>query len=442
MGTMFKHLDDPDTVTPGRRELAGVIHRADAIRIRRRWTLAVGSCCLLLAASVGFFLGRPSGQPTLSTTDYEFNLEKGPLPIGLPVPTTALIDTQFANPQDGYALAVHDDGVLLASSTNGGATWQVRNNHLPAGIDPADSSLTQMEFVGSTGYLWGTTTSGGQPLWVTQNGGTRWVRASIGPQVMDVSAIDMDVWALTETSCATTASSTSCSLTLDQSLDGGRTWSVLQRSPGGVEFSRKEAIPLVELARITDSRAYVLTYSEQTGSLGWQMEFTDDSGATWTQRPVPCSGLNSLGAEVAASSTTDLWLLCGGPFSVGAQQKQLYRSNDGGLSWQLTASTPDGSTNGLGFLPTSGYVEPPDHHNLAVASPTTAWLYLLRVGLFKTTDGGVTWVPVASLEAAGFPNGGSGNLTFLSPTNGWICSYGVGLWHTDDGSTWHALGAK
>jgi hypothetical protein len=138
----------------------------------------------------------------------------------------------------------------------------------------------------------------------------------------------------------------------------------------------------------------------------------------------------------------DLWLLCDGPSGVGAQQKELYRSSDGGLTWQLTASTPDESTNGVGFLPTSGDVEPPGHHNLAVASPTTGWLYVERVGLSKTTDGGATWVPVASLEDAGFPNGGSGNVTFLSPTDGWICSYGVGLWHTVDGSTWQPLGVR
>ena len=439
---MFEHLDDPEGVTPGRRELAGVLGRADTLRTRRRWMLAVGSCCLLLAASVGFFLGRPSGQPSLSTTDYEFNLEKGPLPVGLSVPTTALIDVQFATPQDGYALAVHDGGVLLASSIDGGSTWQVRNNHLPANGATADASLTQMEFVGSTGYLWGAATSMGEPLWMTRDGGTSWVRAPIGSDVVDVSAIDLDVWALSETSCTTSASTTSCSLTLDQSLDGGSTWTGTDELKGQLQFDRNLATPLVELARITKARAYVLTYSQQAGVLGWQLGFTDDGGATWAQRPAPCSGPQGLDAEMAASSTTDLWLVCGGPFGAGIQQKALYRSNDGGFAWHLTAATPDGSTRGTGSLPTVGYVEPPGHHNLAVASPTTAWLYVQRVGLSETTDGGASWVPVSSLAAAGFPNGGYGNVTFLSPTDGWICSYGVGLWHTVDGSTWQPLGAR
>jgi len=275
---MFEHLDDPDAVTPGHRPLAGVLTRADAIRTRRRWTLVIGSCCLLLAASVGFIFGRPSGQPALSTTDYEFNLVKGPLPIGLAVPTTALIDVQFANPEDGFALAAHDDDVLLASSTDGGSTWQVRNNRLPAGTGPADESLIQMEFVGSTGYLWGAATSNGEPLWVSHDGGATWLRASIGPDVIDVSAIDLDVWALSETSCTPTASFSSCSLTLAQSLDGGRTWTPVEQLPGGVQFTRNLAAPQGELARITKNRAYVLRYASQAGLFAWQLEFTDDAG--------------------------------------------------------------------------------------------------------------------------------------------------------------------
>jgi photosystem II stability/assembly factor-like uncharacterized protein len=441
---MFEHLDDPDDVTTGRRELAGILSRAESIRIRRRWTLAVGSCCVLLAASIGFFLGRPSGQPALSTTDYQFNLEKGPLPIGLPVPTTALIDVQFATPQNGYALAVHDDDVLLASSTDGGSTWQVRNNHPPANSAPGDESLTQMEFVGDTGYLWGATSRDGAPLWVTRDGGSSWALAPIGSDVVDVSAIDANVWAVSETSCAPTGASTSCPIAINQSLDGGSTWTAVGQVPDGIQFPENpnQGAPLAELARITKARAYVLTYGPQAGAFGWRMEFTDDAGSSWVQRPVPCSGPDSLDAELAASSTTDLWLLCDGPFSAGAQQKVLYRSSDGGLSWQMTASTPGGSTGTVGSLPTEGYVEPPGHHNLAVASPTTAWLYVLRTGLFTTTDGGAGWIPVASLESAGFPSGGYGNITFLSATDAWICSYGVGLWHTVDGSTWQPLGAK
>ena len=149
---MFEHLDDPDGVTPGRRELAGILSRADSIRNRRRWTLAVGSCCVLLAASIGFFLGRPSGQPALSTTDYQFNLEKGPLPIGLPVPTTALIDVQFAHSSGwlraGRARRRRPPGFLDGWRIDLAGPQQSPSRAAGA---LADQSLTQMEFVGEHG---------------------------------------------------------------------------------------------------------------------------------------------------------------------------------------------------------------------------------------------------------------------------------------------------
>ena len=102
----------------------------------------------------------------------------------------------------------------------------------------------------------------------------------------------------------------------------------------------------VELARITTMHSYVLTSSLPTEGGSLQLLFTGDAGRTWQQRPVPCAGAFDLGAEVAASSTDDLWLLCGSQGSGGSQSKELYRSSDGGLTWVLTASA-----TGLGTPP-------------------------------------------------------------------------------------------
>ena len=204
---MFEHLDDPaQEIHPGARELAMVSRRAQQISTRHRWTLMVGFCCILLAASVGFFLAGPAvTQPSTSTADYQFNLLKGKLPVGVSVPTTALIDVGFANPQDGFALAAHGGDVLLAASTDGGTTWQVRNDDLPSGLGADDGYPGQFEFVGSTGYLWGARSTGGAPLWVSHDDGATWQLAPIGPYVLDVSAIGTNVWALTSECPATAA---------------------------------------------------------------------------------------------------------------------------------------------------------------------------------------------------------------------------------------------
>ena len=450
---MFEHLDDPAELVPGTPELAAVSRRAEAIRRRRRSMLMIGSCCALLVASVTFFLSRPvSNQPSSSSASYQFNLQKGPLPVGSPVPTTALVDVQFASAQDGYALAIHRNEPLLAASSDGGATWEVRNDQLPAKVEADPNAAGQLEFVGFTGYLWGVPTASGAPLWISHDEGANWTEAPIGPYVLDASAIGLNVWALTGTcSAQPSTSASSCSIGLEQSFDGGETWTALTPPTLPAMVPASFVPRQSELARITRTRAYVLTNNAASAETfpGWSLQFTDDGGATWTTRSAPCDGAFADGAEVAASSTNDLWLLCGSQASAGSQSKQLFRSRNGGVSWSLTASatgvgTPAPQTVPPDPLPLTGYVAPftLGHHNLSVLSPTEAWLFPTRASLYVTSDGGSSWSSVADLADAGFGNGGGGNVTFLSPTDGWICEYGIGVWHTTDGLHWLPLGAK
>lgn len=444
---MFKHLDPSDEVQPDDRALGLVLERANAIRGRRRQLTIVISCSILLIASIAFFFARSPDQSASAPSDYQFNLRKGPLPIGLPVPATALVDVAFANSQNGFALAVHRDSVILAASTDGGSNWQVRNNQLPATLGPQSDYPGQMEFIGSTGYLWGVQGAHGSPLWVSRDGGRTWKQAPIGPYVFDISAIGPNVWALTS-SCSGTDANGPCSLKVTSSPDGATSWRTLGPFQGSVAGTAGAVTQPVELARITTNRAYVLSYSPSPYSepASWQLYFTDNAGANWSTRPVPCDPIFRSGAEVAASSTSDLWLLCGGTADSQLQIKELYRSSDGGRSWQLT-STTSGQVWPMSVAPTNplppqGFVAPLEsgHRNLAVASATTAWLYPARGELYKTTDGGVNWLPVSDLAQASIASGGQGNAAFLSPTQGWICAFGVGLWRTTDGIHWYPLG--
>ena len=284
---------------------------------------------------------------------------------------------------------------------------------------------------------------------MSHDDGATWLEGPIGPYVYDVSAINLDVWGLSGT----------CPLSMiahgRRVFDGRGAVPRRGREPGhhsvrptGVPPGSTE-VRQIELARITKTRSYVLSnVAGAGGSSTWLLDFTADAGATWTTRPAPCSGSFTDGAEVAASSTDDLWLLCGTQATGGAQSKELYRSDDGGQTWRLSASatglaTPPPSSVPPDPLPLAGYIAPftVGHRNLAVASTTTAWLFPSRADLYKTEDGGSSWVPVADLSAAGFADGGQGNITFITATQGWICEYGVGLWQTDDGATWHSLGA-
>jgi hypothetical protein len=448
---MFEHLDDPAGATPGASEISRVLQRASAIR-RHRMATATVAFLILILGSIGFLIKGPTSQNIANVeTAYQFNAE-AVLPVGTPVPTTALFNVVFANAQDGFALAIHRDAAILAVSIDGGSTWEVQNDHLPAGYGEADGYPGQFEFIGTTGYLWGGTpsASGSAPVWVTFDDGITWHAAPIGPLVYDVSAIGANVWALTGSCHATPtgdAAQAPCSVGLEQSPNGGRSWSAIGL-PGFTSVSGGALLDeRVELARITLTRAYVLTVPVNDPFVPVGLVYSSDGGQAWYRVVVPCSGAFNLGAEVAASSTDDLWLLCGAQGSGGFQSKDLYRSGDGGLSWILVASA-----SGLGTqpsplaqahqLPLAGYVAPYSvgHKNLAIANGNTAWLYPSRATLYKTENGGDSWSEVPGLDTAGFESGGLGNVTFISDTQGWICAYGVGLWHTTDGVHWSPLG--
>lgn len=441
---MFQHLDDPAPPAPDARQLRAVLGRARGLRrrARHRWATVTGvvaACAVvaLVTTSIG-----PAATSGGHESAYQFNARTTPLAAGTPVPGASLTDVVFIGRSRGFALADHHDRLVLASTADGGSTWRVVNAHLPASASVSQGG-TEMEFTSAAdGYLWQIRgpAAATAPLWVTTDGGTSWTRAAIGPVVYDVSAIGANVWALAG-SCPTAGASAPCSLSLEISTDAGRHWRaatgrVPAALPGrGSSFS-------VELARVSLSRAYVLAMDPGGKDT---LSFTADGGTTWSFQSVPCAPPFRLGAELALSSTQDLWLVCGGPAGAGSQAKALYRSSNGGTSWSLRAETPPfgnapAAPAGTGRLPLTGYVAPYSigHKNLAVLSPHRAWLFATRGSVVTTTDGGAIWSPVKSLVQASFGSGAPGNITFIDATHGWVVELGVGVWSTSDGVTWHS----
>jgi photosystem II stability/assembly factor-like uncharacterized protein len=442
---MFRHLDDAAPPAPDGAQLRSVLRRSDRLHFerRRRWAstaVAVSLCSALLVTAL-VTSQTPGPSMAGKETAYQFN-QSIRVPVGTPVPSTSLSDVVFVDPSAGFGLAAHRNESVLAATTDGGSRWAVVNGHLPdaaSSVNPPE----QMEFVNPTsGYLWTGMNSQAlaAPLWVTDDGGRTWTRAPIGPIVYDVSAIGANVWALAA-ACPPTVG-TDCPINVEVSTDGGSTW---EPGPAGAPFDVGSAPPSgVELARVTATRAYALIVT----SGGATLAFTADAAGSWFVSSVPCAGPFDLGAEVALSSTNDLWLICGGQASGGSQAKALYRSSSGGLTWTLVAQTATfagapASPAGVGFLPLIGYVAPYSvgHKNLNVLSSDLAWLFPTKGDVIATTDGGSSWSAVSSLEQNSFGSGAPGNLTFISSTDGWIAELGVGLWHTTDGTTWLPLGA-
>ncbi len=403
---------------------------------------------MVAALSLGIVIGVAVSGPIPSQTFAAFDSQTGLLPAGTPVPPSDLASVVFVGDLHGFALVVHGEQTLLAESGDGGDTWTVTDPSLPVGF-PA-----QFEFSDTAhGYLWGgpPSSAGTVALWVTSNGGRTWGRAGIGPVVSDVSAIGPDVWAVVGTCAIRSTGAPLCPVVVEVSTDNGRTWSAAgPTSPLSENAEVSVSDENIELARITRTRAYVLTFASQTGTLGvpGSLTYTADGGQTWAARRDPCPPYFDFGQQIAASGTSDLWLICASQASAGSQAKALYRSTDGGVQWALAAAANAPVLTGgivlgaAGGLPSAGYVTPYSlgHENLAVLTPTTAWLFPDRSGVFETTDGGRTWGLVPGLAKAGVVNGGSGNVVFADATHGWVCVTGTGLWRTTDGRNWQRLG--
>ncbi len=445
---MFEHLDDPAPLAPSSRTFRAVLSRAARLRRQRIVSgfAVVGVVTLTLGLVIGLTVPRPrpAGQAFAA-----FNSHVGSLATGTPVPLANLADVVFISDTRGFGLAFHGASTVLAVTDDAGNTWRVVDDALPADL-PA-----QLEFADSShGYLWGGTPSaqGTVPLWVTSDGGRTWVPAPVGPVVSDVSAIGSDVWAVVGTRPISSLPVTAAyPATVEISTNNGTTWQPTAAVPPvSEEPGLSVADQDLELARITPSRAYVLSFaparSAGATSLG-QLGYTPDGGQTWQSRTDPCPVYFGVGQEIAASGTADLWMVCASEPSSGAQAKALYRSSDGGLNWTLTAAANAPVLSGnvslpaAGGLPVGGYVSPYSlgHENLAVLTAGSAWLFPDRSGVFATTDGGRTWSAVSGLSKAGLVGGESGNIVFVDADHGWVCEVGAGLWRTTDGVHWQHL---
>jgi len=441
---MFRHLDDTAPPEPTVRTFGAVLERS--ARLRRRRTISATATVSTIALALGIVIGGPITEPR-GSVNADFSTQGG-VAAGTVVPAADLQDVVYVSTAQGFALAPHGALTALAETSDTGRTWHVVSGRLP-GQNP-----NQLQFSDPAhGLLWGgePTGDGALPLWVTSNGGRDWTETPLGPAVLDVSAIRSDVWAVIAT-CFLGVSSParSCPLTLETSSDGGQSWSPSRAAPpAAASTALSLSAQNVELARMSLLHAYILSFGPPSDAAdSGQLVYTPDGGKTWEGRLDPCPPSFGLGEELAGSGTDDLWILCASQGSAQAQDKALYRSFDGGLSWALTAAANAPALSGGvvlpagGGLPLNGYVSPYSlgHHNFSVVSSSTAWVFPDHGNVFETTDGGHSWQQLSALYRAGFAPGGAGNVTFVDGAHGWVYEDAIGLWHTSDGRTWTRLG--
>jgi photosystem II stability/assembly factor-like uncharacterized protein len=117
---------------------------------------------------------------------------------------------------------------------------------------------------------------------------------------------------------------------------------------------------------------------------------------------LPRSGLGLGASQVQFVNAQDGWVLAGlGGGAAGSQAVAIFRSTDGGRTWEIVTPRPG---NPPGTLPFSGHKS-----GMGWASATTGWVTGCicaaenTVLLYRTQDGGVNWqsqsLPLPSLQA-------------------------------------------
>ena len=319
-----------------------------------------------------------------------------PAPTLGPFALTQILDATFVDASHGWALGagcatgIQECRLMIEQTGDGGQHWTASPApDLPA--YPVEGSVgSHLRFeTAMDGWLYG------PQLYATHDGGQSWTLARASSITSLVSA-GQSVWAL-EGSCPN-----GCSLSLLGSADAGRSWSrvkVPQLDHAGF------ALP----ARLDDAHGWILAWGIETQT-GATLLRTSDGGTTWQAIPVPCTPSLGTSGVVAASSPSNVWVVCGGVPGAGQQLKQLSRSDDGGAHW----TTSD--------LSSSGYVA-----DLAVTSASRGWLAFGRGPLSMTVDGGRTWrTSIENNES------GMAFVRFVDPLHGWAAS-AQQLYGTSDG---------
>jgi len=332
-------------------------------------------------------------------------------------------------------------------SADGGATWRAVNRGLELGEWNRVSALSI--YPANPRVIVAGTSSG---VYKSENGGETWTRTWISTGLKEVWDVRIDprnsqvIVAVTDEGVI-------------RSADGGATWrAVTDGLPASNPFSM-----LLDPAGVM--------YASIKGDCS-HLYRSNDGGATWSRFDImlasPLDGYgcsrNEEGALrlLAVDPTAPATLYAGIPFSASSG-RGLWRSSDGGVSWQpvglyshilslaltpssLYAGTFNGGVYrsddlGISWRGVSEGLTGFDVFDLAVDPTTSTTLYAAtNNGVHKSDDGGITW------RAVGLSGQSLGALAGIPtvPTTLYAGVYygdepGVFM-SVDDGATWRAAG--
>jgi photosystem II stability/assembly factor-like uncharacterized protein len=297
---------------------------------------------------------------------------------------------QRLNARVGYVSAWYGTGAALAKTSDGGMTWQ----RLPI---PA-FYLTSLRFIDER--------AGWAAGFVNRE----------NPQILCRQAAPAGVQP--------------CKGVVLRTQDGGQHWETVLGIPSdGIQ-------PIQQIQAVDGQRAWVLWLDKptcQTVCLSY-LQRTTDGGQTWTTL------LHATIASMRFASATRGWVAL--EDSPGPGTVEVRETSDGGTTWQSRLQTSTGSAARLDAATTSRA------WFLTVDTTTCSASQCVKYVLFRTDDGGLTWLNLGNPKdfTTNCSGGHLAGLLFASAGRGWLgLSLGAGgapigpggiLKSEDGGRTW------
>lgn len=264
--------------------------------------------------------------------------------------------------------------------------------------------------------------SGG--LWKTENGGETWEVLSDNLPSLRISSIAINPINANHIIIGTgnymfPSFALQPGFGLLESFDGGLSW-----QPNSFEYEFSDNVSTVKLIwdKIETNRVYMAASNGLWASI--------DSGASWTNKlpGIACDlVINKMDTSIIYTAI---------------ESQGIYKSTNFGNNWTLlTGSLPPSSeVHRIGLAISDGF---PDHLVTGITDPNGFGLK----GVFKTSDGGTSWIEIMNPPAYVCQPSGTScqgwfvNQVAISPVDtDLIFLGGVQFWRTDDGGntwTWH-----
>lgn len=258
---------------------------------------------------------------------------------------------------------------LLSTSAVQAQSWVERDlGSAIASLGVRDFDMPSQNVIWGVNYDGSGATTPSQDMFLSTDGGLTWFTNTItttnsgGKDMANVSAID----ATTAFVAGYDPNATGNTGVLFKTADGGNNWSEV-------------AIPVVPFLNFVHffSATEGMIMSDPDAS-GYALYRTSDGGATWTRVPtanVPTPATGDYGLVNQFSASGDhLWF--------GTLKGQIYHTPDRGLTWtrSLSGFANSGNTAAL--------------RNITFSDPMNGLIVSRIPSIKRTTDGGVTWVPV------------------------------------------------